>query len=149
MDNSCEPSLSTLPDELVQHILYHVPPPSATALERVSKRFSNVANEPLLWRYYCRAHFRYWDEEHGIRHKFAGQGSSVDWKQVYASRVLVDRTTTRLLGEILSNQNGRIDKIQKIVALGYDVKDTLFRQIDTQEEAEDVLARRYVLAIPV
>ncbi|KAI9717423.1 MAG: hypothetical protein M1812_004775 [Candelaria pacifica] len=136
-------SLSALPDELVQHILYYVPPSSAAALERASKRFRDVSNEPLLWRYYCRVHFGYWDAEHDIWQKFASPVSSADWKQLYVRRGLVERATTHLIQGILSNQSGRIDKIQQIVELGYDVKDTLLRHTRTQDDAEDVLARRY------
>ncbi|KAI9707265.1 MAG: hypothetical protein M1836_000225 [Candelina mexicana] len=138
-----ELSLSALPDELIQHIISYTPPSSAAAIERVSKRFSEVAKEPLLWRYYCRVYFTYWDADHEIRQKFASPVASVDWKQVYVRRGLVERTATHLLQSILSNQSGRIDKIQKIVELGYDVKDALLRHSRTQDDAEDVLARRY------
>ncbi len=143
-NRSQELSLSALPDELIQLILYYVPPSSAAALERASRRFGDVANEPLLWRYYCRVYFRYWDAKHDIRQKFASQVSSVDWKQTYVRRGSLERTATQLLQSIISGQSGRIDKIQKIVELGYDVKDVLLRHTRTQDEAEDVLARRWV-----
>ncbi|KAI9822917.1 MAG: hypothetical protein M1832_002942 [Thelocarpon impressellum] len=136
-------SLLDLPDEVIQTILYHVPPLSLPAVHRTSKRLNRLATEPLLWRHHCQTQFRYWDQRHKIREKFAGSALAVDWKDVFVKRVGTDRRTTELLDGILSSQTGRIDKFQSIVGQGYDVKDTLLRHLNVGDEADDVLARRY------
>ena len=135
-------SLSDLPDEVVQAILFYVPRESLPSVLAVSKRFNRLSNEPLLWRYHCHTQFKYWDPNHKIRQKFRERVGLVDWKQLYIYRCTVDRKATRLLNSILESQTGRIGKIQQIVDLGYDAKDTLLRHCHVGSETEDVLARR-------
>lgn len=135
-------SLAGLPDEVIQSILFLVPPQSSAAVEQTSRRFADPANEPLLWRYYCKSTFRYWDRSHDFANIIAGKVSAVDWKQLYIGRHLTDRLTTDILNSILARQPGRIDKFQRIVNFGYDAKDTLIRHLHVGLDAEDVLARR-------
>ncbi|KAI9822357.1 MAG: hypothetical protein M1827_000076 [Pycnora praestabilis] len=135
------PSLSGLPNEVIQNILYHLPPHSSSTLQRVSNRFLDITNEPLLWRYYCRTEFKYWNAHHNIREKLAGNVSVVDWKELYIHRANVEHATTSTLNSILAGQTGRIDKFQKIVDLGYDAKDALLRHYHVGDDTEDVLAR--------
>lgn len=136
-------TLSTLPDEIIQQVLQHVPPLNAPALQRVSRRFNDLTNEPLLWRHYCVTYFRYWDEEHGIRQKLNGYAPDVDWKQLYRHRRAVDLATRRTLDSILEKQTGRVEKYHSIVAYGYDAKDTLLEQCGVSFRTDDVLARRF------
>lgn len=138
-------SLTTLPDELIQQILRHVPPVSIPALQQVSIQFNDLTKEPLLWRHYCVKNFRYWSHEHEIQQKLKKYVADVDWKRLYVHRYCVDRTTRRILDSILASQTGRIDKYQNIVDLGYDAKDTLMHQYCVGNDAEDVLARRSAL----
>lgn len=138
-------SLATLPDELIQQILRHVPPISIPALQQVSRQFSDLTKEPLLWRYYCVQNFRCWSQEHDIHQKLKGYVADVDWKHLYEHRHIIDCTTRRTLDSILASQTGRIDKFQKIVDLGYDTKDTLMQQYRIGDDADDVLARRCAL----
>jgi F-box protein 21 len=135
-------SLSSLPDEVIQAILFYVPPADLPAVQMASKQLCRLSNEPLLWRYHCRTEFRYWDPRHNIRQKFRQRAASVDWKKLYVHRFVVDQTATRLLDSILESQTGRIGKTQQIVDLGYDAKDTLLRHCHAGDETEDVLARR-------
>lgn len=135
-------SLATLPDELIQHILRHLPPLSIPALQQASRQFNDLTNEPLLWRYYCTQNFRYWSQEHDIQRKLKGYALDVDWKHLYEYRYIIDRTTRRTLDSILASQTGRIEKYQRIVDLGYDTKDTLMQQYHVGDDADDVLARR-------
>ncbi|KAL4869631.1 hypothetical protein BDV12DRAFT_184966 [Aspergillus spectabilis] len=136
-------SLSDLPEELLHNILLFCHPLGSASLERTSRRFRGVTNEPLLWRHYCQTHFKFWARGHGMPAKLSKAISTVDWKALYISRHVVDRTTSRFLDSILASQTGRIDKFRSVVNYGYDAKDTLLRNILVDPGAEDYLARRY------
>lgn len=137
---------SDLPDEVIQQILFYVAPEDTLAnVQLTSRRLTRLGNEPLLWRYYCRTCFKYWDSRHRIDLKFAGSASDVDWKKIYFYRCNVDAQTTKSLNGILSAQIKRIEKYEKISQYGYDAKDTLLRHCQTGDNASDVLARRYLV----
>jgi F-box protein 21 len=137
-------SFDALPDEILQLVLFHLSPQDTILnVQRVSKRLHRLGNGPLLWRYYCRVQFRYWDAKHRIRQKFRGSVGDVDWKMLYTHRKKVDIQTTQILDSILEDQVNRIKKFASIGEFGYDAKDTLVRHCRTSESAEDVLARRY------
>lgn len=139
-------TLNALPDEVLQHVLFYLSPQDTVLnLQRVSKRFNRLGNEPLLWRYYCRVQFQYWDSKHRIRHKFLGSVGDVDWKTLYTHRKKVDTQISEILDSILEDQINRIKKFNSIGEFGYDAKDTLLRHCHTGETAEDVLARRYLI----
>ncbi|KAG9229742.1 Hemimethylated DNA-binding protein YccV like-domain-containing protein [Amylocarpus encephaloides] len=138
------PSLKELPDEVLQHILYFISPDDIifnTLL--VSKRLYALSIQPLLWRQHCRREFQYWDAKHRIRQKLGGEVSDVDWKSLYVYRRKVDQKTTQLLNGILGSQVDRIQKYSDMTGVGYDAKDTLLRHCRTDDNAEDVLARRF------
>lgn len=140
-----EASLTHLPDEILHSILYYSSPRAAAALECTARRFRNIAKEPLLWRHYCRSHFRFWEHRHDFENKLAGPVSSVDWKGLYVSRHLTDSTVTDALEDILSSQRGRLEKFRAIMSFGYDAKDTLIRNTLVGSDREDHLARRLAL----
>lgn len=79
-----------------------------------------------------------------MQQKYSGVVAKVDWKKIFIERHSADRATTRQIDSILSSQRSRIKKTESIVAYGYDAKDTLLRHLDVGDDAEDVLARRYV-----
>lgn len=137
-------SLADLPNEIIQQILFYIPPSSAPAIQRVSRRFNSLI-QPILWRYHCRTQFKHWDQKHNIQAKFADEVAKVDWKNVFSSRHSVDRATSHAIDAILSCQVGRVEKFQSIVRCGYDAKDTLLRHLNVDDDAEDVLARRYAI----
>ncbi|BCR91719.1 uncharacterized protein ACHE_70562S [Aspergillus chevalieri] len=116
-------SLESLPEEVLYSILCYCHPTSSAALEQAARRFKNVTNEPLLWRSYCKTHFKHWDQKHRLPEKLAGPVS--------------------LLDKIIASQTGRINKFRTIVDFGYDIKDTLLRHLSVGPETEDYLARRY------
>ncbi|KAL5339254.1 Hemimethylated DNA-binding protein YccV like-domain-containing protein [Aspergillus crustosus] len=136
-------SLSVLPQELLHNILLFCHPLDSASLARTSRRVWGATNEPVLWRYYCQAHFKYWTRSHDMLTKFSGAVSAVDWKALYISRHVVDRTTSRILDSMLTCQTGRIEKFRSVINLGYDAKDTILRNILVDPAAEDYLARRY------
>lgn len=138
-------TLDHLPEEVLHSILYYCPPSSAAALEQAARRFKSIANEPILWRFYCQTYFNFWDTSHEMPRKLARPVPSVNWKALYIKRHLIDRVASQLVDSILETQTGRIQKSQMLIGFGYDVKDTLLRNIATDLGAEDVLARRFAL----
>jgi F-box protein 21 len=141
-------TLGDLPDEVLEYIIYHLSAEhTLLSVQQVSKRFSRLSREPLLWRYHCRTDFRYWDEKHRIRQKFKGDVGDVDWRKLYIYRKHIDFRTSKLLDSILSEQIKRIEKTEQIGNFGYDAKDTLLRHCQADVNADDVLARRYILCI--
>lgn len=139
-----ECSFDGIPDEILQQILTYIGPESILrSIERLSRRFARVANEPLLWRYYCHSTFKYWDPRHDIESKLAGDATSVDWKGLFCYRLRLDFGTTTSLEAILASQTNRIQWYESIGEGGYDVKDTLLRHCRCDDSVSDVLARRY------
>lgn len=137
-------SLTALPDEVLQLILQYLDPQGCLALERTARRFTSVANEPAVWRHYCKTLFHYWDRKHDVENKMEQPPSSIDWKAIFVQRHRVDKETTKSLNDILSSQCGRIQKVQSIMDSGYDTKDTLRRHAHAQDDQDDHLARRCV-----
>ncbi|KAL2808537.1 Hemimethylated DNA-binding protein YccV like-domain-containing protein [Aspergillus granulosus] len=136
-------SLNDLPEEILHSILLFCDPSDTSALERTARRFRGAANERLLWKIYCQTHFKFWARKHDMPTKLSSPISAVDWKALYISRHLVDVATSRLLDSILISQTGRIEKFRSVISLGYDVKDSLLRNLLISSDAEDYLARRY------
>lgn len=144
----CAITLVDLPDEVIQHVLLFAPAASIFNFSLTCKRLNLIANDPSLWRACCRADFTYWDESHSIKQKFAASLASTDWKLLYIQRQQIDYETTELLDTIIFRQQDRIEQFQLIVENGgYDVKDTLLRHLRVSDDAEDVLARRYIFRV--
>lgn len=138
--------INDLPDEVLAHVLHYLRPEhTILSVQRASRRFARLANESLLWRHHCRTEFEYWDAKHRIKQKFKGDVGDVEWKKLYLYRKHVDIRTSALLDSILSEQIRRIDKTENISEFGYDAKDTLLRNCRADENANDALARRFVL----
>jgi len=143
------PTLNTLPDEILQQVFCYVSPRDIILnVQRVSKRLERLGSEPLLWRSFCKADYKYWDSKHRIQEKLIGNVGDVEWKKLYTYRSMIDTQTTALLDSILDGQINRIKKFDSIGNFGYDAKDALLRHCRTGEEADDVLSRRSVDSIP-
>ena len=137
-------SLETLPDELVQHLLHYVPPEDILRnFSPLSKRLHRVAQEPLLWRYYCRTTFKYWNADHRLQEKLGHPVHNVDWKGLFLLRLRRNARAAVLLDGIVASRVSRMQKIEQICRFGYDVKDFLLSQCQVDDSAEDVLARRH------
>lgn len=136
-------TLDTFPDEVLQLLFRYLSPrDTVLGIGAVSRRLHNVVDEPLLWRYYCKHEFRYWDSRHRIGQAFLADVIDTDWKGKFIHKTTTSKETTRLLNSILSSQTGRINKFDQISNYGYDAKDTLLLQCRSQN-ADDGLARRY------
>jgi F-box protein 21 len=143
MSAASPPSLESLPDEVLRQILSYISPRAILVnVQRLSKRYNTLGNEPLLWRHHCRVDYKHWDSKHRIKHKFLGQAQHVDWKALYLHRRNVDTQTTELLDSILEGQTSRLKKFDLICGYGYDAKEILLRHCAASDNAEDVLARR-------
>ena len=136
-------TLSELPVEVLHHILSYIPPSSVPTVQTVSRKFNNLP-QPLLWREHCFTHFKYWSTDHDLQQKFAGAVDKTDWKTLFSDRYSIDRSISREVDGILATQRNRIEKAENIMAHGYDAKDTLLRHRNVGDDAEDVLARRYL-----
>lgn len=139
-------TIGDLPDEVLDQVFHYLTPKQTIrSVQRSCRRFSRLSEEPLLWRYYCRTEFKYWDAKHQIKQKFDGDAGDVDWKKLYIYREQINIRTSELLDSILSEQIRRIDKTRDISEFGYDAKDVLLQNCRTGTDANDVLARRCVL----
>lgn len=136
--------LDDLPTEILFQILLWVPPSSVPAFQQACRKFNSLS-QPLLWRHHCRTQFRYWSSDHAISVKVAQDVASVDWKYMFQSRHLADIAISHALEDILSCQTRRLDGSERIIAHGYDAKDTLLRHLNCSNDTEDVLARRSAL----
>ena len=138
------PSLDDVPDEIVRHILLFVSPEdNLRNVQHLAKHLNHLANEPLLWRYYCRTSYKYWAPEHRLSQKLAARASDIEWKDLWITRKRLDTRNARLFNGLLSTKVGRLRKLGRICEGGYDAKDFLLGQLRTDESAEDMLARRY------
>lgn len=137
-------SLCDIPDEIVRHILWYLPPEDTLlSFQLLSRRYHHIANEPLLWRWYCQKSFRYWHPRHRFHEKLAALASSVDWKGLWITRKQINKRIAQLLNEVLRTKVGQMRNLGQICEMGYDAKDYLLEQCHCDENAEDVLARRY------
>lgn len=132
-----------LPDEVIQNVLFRLNYTTALALEATCRRFRDVANEPLLWKSFCRDRWKKWEPRHNFKAKLAG--SEFDgWKGLFAERTRSHREVCALIESIIEEDVNRIEKVERIVELGWDAKDALldgFRLAHLSEKS--VLAQRW------
>jgi F-box protein 21 len=142
----CHKRLTDLPDEILREICLFLDWNDALSLQASYRRFSEVANDHLLWKFYCRSSFMYWAASHKLSAKLADAGF-VQWKQLFKTRHKADIKTESTLQAIISSQKGRIPKIESIVELGYDAKEVLLQSCASDSQSHDHLARRYLYYI--
>jgi F-box protein 21 len=137
-------SLEDVPDEIIRHILLYLPPEhTIESFQLVSRRYHHLSNESLLWRWHCRSSFRFWHPEHKLSEKLTTLASSVDWRRLWITRKHRNDKAARLLDGVIATKLGQLKRMQGICEMGYDVKDYLLEQCHVDDDAEDVLARRY------
>ncbi|KAF2685657.1 F-box domain-containing protein [Lentithecium fluviatile CBS 122367] len=138
------PSFTALPTEILDAVFLHLDPPSLVAVSQTCKLVKKITvDAPIIWRHFCQTHYKSWAPHHDIAAKFAGPLSEVDWHTLFMRRVSAERETRQLLNRVLETQQGRLLHINEIADFGYDVKDTLLKEIACPDDAEDVLARRF------
>ena len=131
-----------LPNEVLYTIFLSVPPSTVPILQQVCRKFNGVS-QPLLWRHHCRTLFRYWSPARCMQDKFDGDMNKVDWKTIFSERHVLGHQVSNRISDILSEQKGRLTKAEDIVCRDYDAKDALLQNLNVEQTAEDVLARRY------
>lgn len=135
--------LEQLPDEIVQHLLYYISPEDTLCgFQYLSHRFKRLANESLLWKYYCQSSFQFWHPEHDLQGKLKCRASDVDWRHLYLLRKARNDQVSYLLDGILASKVGRLRRFEEICQFGYDAKDFLLKQCHAHEDLPDVLSRR-------
>ncbi|KAJ4331178.1 hypothetical protein N0V95_009929 [Ascochyta clinopodiicola] len=138
------PAFTELPTEMLEAIFLHLDPRSLMALSQTNRLVQQLtATSPTLWRHLCRTSFSTWAPHHDITAKLAGPLSDVDWRGLYMRRTHVEHETRRLLNRVVATQHERMRAINAIADFGYDAKETLLRECACDDDAPDVLARRY------
>ncbi|OLN94191.1 hypothetical protein CCHL11_02861 [Colletotrichum chlorophyti] len=137
-------SLGQIPDEIIHQILHYISAEdNLLSVHPVSSRLNRLANEPILWRYYCLHAFDFWQPEHRFEDKLKQPVSSVAWKQLFLRRKRRNVRIATLFDGVLATKYGRVRKFEEICLYGQDAKDFLSHQTQTPDTASDVLARRY------
>ncbi|CCF33425.1 F-box domain-containing protein [Colletotrichum higginsianum] len=137
-------SLDQIPEEILHQILHYISPEDNLLLVHLlSRRLNQLAQEPLLWRYYCMHAFKFWHPSHNFDEKLKEPASRVAWKDLFLFRKRRDAKVASLFNEVLATKYGRAKKFGEICSLGYDAKDFILSQVQTPDAADDVLARRY------
>lgn len=142
--------LDNVPDEIIRHILQYVSPTEAyQTVPLVSKRLQRVANESLLWKYYCQISYRYWNTEHRFREKLEARASRTAWRDLWRRRRYRNDLIAGLLNDIIATTVGRRERVGRICQYGYDAKDFLLEQSRADDSVGDGLARRcdYVVTL--
>ena len=133
-----------LPDELLEAIVFHLPADTNLAFGTTCKRGNKIAHEHLVWRKHCIHDWRYWDARHELRDRLRRPPAQTKWRQLYNERRKTVMKAQEAFDELLKKQQHRIQRMEQISQLGYDVKEMLLRlREETPDDAEDVLARRY------
>lgn len=141
MDDS---PMRNLPDELLEAIVYNLPPQANISFGATCKRCNKITYEPLVWRRHCIETWRYWNQDHNLEEKLGRAPAQMHWRQLYNLRWRTDREAMRLFDELLLTQQYRLQRMEKISSMGYDIKDLMLRLLnETPDDAEDILARRY------
>ncbi|KAI5813780.1 hypothetical protein BZA77DRAFT_284357 [Pyronema omphalodes] len=140
--------LLSLPEEVITSIIFYISESSLVELSRTCRKLYRLCSSPLEIRQRCLTR-RWWDR----RHNFTAMVNckdihKVNWLKLYIHRMNVERTTTRLLDEIIANPTNHINNFNRIVDFGYDAKDTLARHAQVEDDqVDDPLARRYQASI--
>lgn len=134
-------SLELIPNEILYQIISICPAQSVFSLYQTSHKLNDLVDNHI-WRALCKREFNYWGPEHDVDSRSRIAVNRIDWRDVFLNRWSKQQETTRLLDSILKSQSGRIDKFQRIVDLGYDVKDCLLKHLSVSEDTDDWLARR-------
>lgn len=131
-----------LPDEVVSFVLRHLDPISALRLGRTSRRFRDLTDQPLLWKYYCQSCYRYWSADQNVR-KREVDPNFVGWKDIFSARARSARRSRTILEDVITDPLGRIGKIDQIVDDGdYGVKNELLDAFQQAPNSTNHLAQK-------
>ncbi|CAI6338883.1 unnamed protein product [Periconia digitata] len=138
------PTFIDLPVEILESIFIHLDATSLISVSLTSRTVNDfTSNVPVVWRSFCKTHFRTWASHHHIAAKFAGPLSDVDWRALFVQRVRTNKETNRLFELVLSSQLSRIQHMNEIANFGSDAWESLYEQSVCSRSMPDVLAREY------
>lgn len=136
-------SLQKLPDEIIHHILYDLPPRDILhGVQLTSKRFAQLSSEPLIWRFHSIHSFEFWLPSHKFKARLKLPAAQGDWKRLFILRDNRNRRISNLFEDIIKTKINRFTNFGQICEFGYDAKDFLLSQIQCDDSLDDVLARR-------
>ena len=136
-------TITTLPDEILTHVLFYVPAEDALAnVQLVSSRFQRLASSPLLWRHHCRTNYAHWRDEFGIERRLDEPVTAVEWKRLFRQRRRIDARIAKLFEGLLFTRHQRRRRMRAICSAGEEARDYLVAQRRAPDSAHDVLARR-------
>ncbi|GAB7361350.1 hypothetical protein MBLNU230_g1406t1 [Neophaeotheca triangularis] len=138
------PRILTLPDELLESIVYYLGPEETVACGLTCRQLNKITHEPLVWRRHCRQTWRFWKEGQDFEERLKRPPVQTKWQQLFNQRTALDQENARLFDTMLQEQSKRVERMDRLAQDSYDAKDLLLRLRDTTpDDAEDVLARRY------
>ncbi|TKA67595.1 hypothetical protein B0A55_08710 [Friedmanniomyces simplex] len=136
--------LTRLPDELLEAIVFYLPPQETVAFGATCRRSNKITFEPLVWRAHCLQEYRHWEARHELKEKLTRPPAQTKWRLLFNERRQTDKKALELFDALLDTQQHRLERMERVAAMGYDAKDMLLKQRDqTPDDALDVLARRY------
>lgn len=130
--------LEYLPMELLRHVFRYLRPSELLHLQSVSRYLFEAGTDNLLWLYYCKNDFKYWNHPGELSEAVSKFGGP---KCVYERRYKLDRHITKRFQDLLGTQVGRLAAMHEIAMAGICAKDTLLCILDA-EDLESVLSRR-------
>lgn len=139
------PKLLQLPDELLSVVTWHIPTAADTAaFGSTCRRLRKIVCTSPVWKKHCLTTWNYWEPRHELLVKLALPPLQTDWRQLFLQRVSSDLEAVHVFQDMISSQQGRMNRMHEIAEKGRDVQDLLLNLKDrTPEHAEDVLARRW------
>ncbi|KAF2723497.1 YccV-like-domain-containing protein [Polychaeton citri CBS 116435] len=136
--------LSDLPDELLEAIVYYLPPNDTLSFGATCRHHNTITYEPLVWRRHCIQTWRYWEPLRDLPGLLEAPPAQTKWRQLYNQRKMIDKRALDTFNLLLLSQQQRLARMEEVGVKGYDVKDLLLQLLnDTPDDADDVLARRY------
>lgn len=135
------PSLLDLPDEVIQAVVSYIPPLATIALNQTCRRLANITSEPLLWKSFCLTSFKWWDKRHSLPSKLKDP-SFIGWQTLFRDRHRSSGIARRALDEIIECEDGRLDRLDQILQVGYDAKEDLISAYRTSAASPNHLAQR-------
>jgi F-box protein 21 len=144
IDDDAVDQFTRLPDELIEAIVAYLPPADTVAFGATCKRCNKITYVPLVWRRHCLQGWKHWEEQHELRDKLERPPAQTKWRLLFQQRQKTDEEALETFKALLPTRQRRIERMEAVAKMGYDVKDLMLKQRDeTPEDAEDVLARRY------
>ena len=101
---------ASLPDELIELIVLHLPPRDTVSFGGACKRGNKITFEPLVWRRHCVQTWKYWERVHELAEKVATPPAQTRWRAVFEQRQATDHQAERLFDSCKINSTAAREK---------------------------------------